>query len=127
ARLLGRDGEARAVDQVLGLARLQLEGVRQVGRAGGRKVLSRQGRQVEAGPAGLKVQLAVAAGGELDLGAVGQLADDVVERVRRRRGRRRCRDRRLGLLNDGQVHVRGGQAELPVRRLQQDVRQDGNG
>ena len=127
ARLLGGDGEAGAVDDALEVGRRELEAVRQVALGHGREVGRRQALQGEARAAGANGQ-AVAVGGalELDLGAVGQLAHDLVERMRRRRRRSGLGGRRLDLLGDGEVHVGGGEAQPPLLRRDQDIGQDGD-
>ena len=91
ARLLGGDGELRPVDQPLQRRGSRAEDVREV--AGGEvgKVGLRQALQAEARPARVhRHGVAVLAGLEHDLGAVRQLAHDVVEHVRRNRGRARA-------------------------------------
>ena len=61
---------------------------------------------------------------ELDLRAVRQLADDLVERMGRRRGRAGLGRIRLDRLGDGEVHVGRRQAEPALLGGDQDVGQD---
>src|SRR3546814_11397336 len=62
-----------------------------------------------------------AAGLDLHLGAFGQLAHDVVEGVRRSRGRPGLADRRRDPVDHRQVHVGGGQRKRLAVRLDQHV------
>ena len=63
---------------------------------------------------------------QLDLGTVAQLADNIVERMRRRGRPAVARDQSFGALDDFQVHVRGTQAEPAPLGLQEDVGEDRN-
>ena len=127
-RLLGRDGEAGAVDQRLEVAAGDRELVRQRAAARRREIVLRQGLQRKARPAGAQHDLAaVAAALDQHLSAFGQLAHDVVQRVGGRGGGAGLRHRRRDALDDGQVHVGGGEAEAAVAGLEQDVGEDRNG
>ena len=88
ARLLGRDRELGLVDQPLEVGGGEREAVRHL--AGGEigKIALRQGLQREARAPGADRQHGAVAGGlEHDLRALRQLAHDLVEHVRRHRGR----------------------------------------
>ena len=88
ARFFGRDGEAGLVDDLAERRGGQLEAGRQLALGDHREIVARQRRQVEARAAGIDLHLALG-GGQLDLAAFGQLADDVEEGVRGNRGRAR--------------------------------------
>ena len=88
ARLLARDGEARLLDDLAKRRGGQLEAGRQLALGDHREIVARQRREVEARAAGNDLHLALG-GGQLDLAALGQLADDVEEGVRRNRRRAR--------------------------------------
>ncbi|MFK4607304.1 hypothetical protein ABIF57_006756 [Bradyrhizobium diazoefficiens] len=114
ARLLGRDRELGAVDQPLDVLGGERERMRHV--AGGqiREVILRQRLEREARAAGADRQHgAVAVGLEHDLGAVRQLAHDVVEHVRRHGGGAGSR----GFRGQGFRHL-----EVEVGRLQRQFR-----
>ena len=106
----------------------QAELVRQAARGHRGKVLDRQHHQLGGVAAGPQRKLRVAAGMvEFDLGAVRQLADDLIQR----RGRRGAGAVAGGcgghILHDGDFHVGGGQRQLAVPHGDHDVRQDGDG
>ena len=127
AGLLVGDRKPGAVDDALEVGRRELEAVRQVALGHRRKVGGRQALQGEARPAGPDHQRAAVGGGlELDLRAVRQLADDLVEGMRGRRGRARLGRTRLHRFGDGEVHVGRRQAEASLLRGDQDIRQDGD-
>ena len=86
ARLFARDGEARLVDDLAKRRRRKLEARRKLAFGNHREIVARQRREVEAGAAGRELHLAFG-GVQLDLAALGQLADDVEQGVRRN-GRR---------------------------------------
>ena len=87
AGLLGRDRKAGAVDQGAQLAGGQREMMRQFAGRHHRVVLRRQAGEGEGRAARAQHHLVAPAHRlQLDLGAFAQLADDVVERVRRRGG-----------------------------------------
>jgi hypothetical protein len=128
ARLLGGNGETRAVDQVAQLARLQREGMRQIGLPGRGKVLARQGRKREHRAPRLDLDLTAVAGARnFDLGALGQLADDIVEHMYRRRGRARLADLGRDRIDDGQIHVGRGQRQPPRAGVDQNVGENRDG
>ena len=127
ARLLVGDGEARAVDDALEVGRRDLEAVRQVALVHRREVGRRQALQGEARAAGADGEaVAVARGLELDLGAVGQLAHDLVEGVGGRGGGAGLGGVRVDRFGDGEVHVGRGEAEAALLGGDQHVRQDGD-
>ena len=64
---------------------------------------------------------------ELELGAVRQLADDVVEHMGGNRRGAGPGDLRRDAFDDLEVEVGGGQPQPPIACLQQHVGQDGNG
>ena len=85
--LFGRDRESGAVDQPAELGRRQRKIVRQLAACHQRIILGRQTGEGKGRSAGAQNHgAAFAAGLDLDLGALAQLADDVVERMRRRGG-----------------------------------------
>ena len=88
ARLFGRNGELRLLDQALERHRVEPEDVREGTGRQLREIRLRQALQAEAGAArGDRHGVAVLVGLQHHLGAVGELAHDVVEQVRRdRRG-----------------------------------------
>ena len=64
---------------------------------------------------------------QLDLGALGQLPHDVVERVDGGGGGAGLADRGLDRVDDGDVHVGRGQGQAPLLGADQHVRQDRDG
>jgi hypothetical protein len=125
ARLLGADGEARLVDQPLQVGDGQREAVRQRILGHHREILARQAGQHEARASRAQRQpLVGAAVLQFDLRALGQLADDVVERVGGGGDRAGGGDVRRHGLHHRQVEVGRRQVEAAVRRLEQHVRQD---
>ena len=128
ARLFGRDRELRLFDEALQRRRFEPEDVRE--RAGGelREVRLRQALQAEARAArDHRHRVAVLVGLQHHLGAVGQLADDVVEQMRRHR--RRAGPLDLGRRRLGHFEVEVGRLHLEACavRGQQHVGQDRNG
>jgi hypothetical protein len=128
AGLLGRDREAGAIDQLLELGRGQGEAVLETLVAHGRELVGRQAGQIERGAPAAQGDLAAArAALDAHARALGQLAHDIVQRVRRRSGRARLRDLGLGRLDHREIEIGRGQAKRAVPRLEPDVRQDRNG
>ena len=84
ARLLGRDREARLLDDLAERRCGQLEARRQLALGDHREIVARERRKIEARAAGDDLHLAFR-GGELDLAALGKLADDVEQGVGRDR------------------------------------------
>ena len=128
AGFLVRDRKPRAVDDALEVGRRNLEAVRQIALVHRREVGRRQALQAEARAAGADGEAVAVGGGlELDLGAVGQLADDLVERMGR--GGRGAGLGGAGLdgLGDCEVHVGRCQAQPALLGGDQHVRQDGDG
>ena len=123
AGLLGRDGEPCRVDHVARIGRRQHEGVLHVADADRRKILDRQRRQPEIGAAGTDARMAVS-DRDVNLGALGKLADDVIEKMGGHRGRPCRADRAFDLRGDVHVHVGRRHGQLAVGRLQNDVGQD---
>ena len=127
AGLLAGDGEAGLVDDLAERLGRKLEPGRELALGDHREIVARQGRQVEARAAGDDLHLAVG-GGELDLAALGQLADDVEEGVGAERGRAGLADLCGDAFIDLQVEVGRHQAERAVlARLDQHVGQDRDG
>ena len=123
ARLFVGDGELRAFDQFAQRRRRNRE---TMGEGAGLEV-GRQARQVEARAAGGHQQLLGAFVLEPDLGAIRELADDFVERVRGHRGGAGLADHGRHAFGHLDVEVGGAQVELAVRGLQQHVGEDGVG
>jgi hypothetical protein len=125
ARLFGRDRKARLVDEAAEFGWLDLEArLEAVGRHRG-KIAGRQDRQVQARFAGGDEEARIVAGNiELYGRAIGQLADEVIEIIRRRRrlaaalhfGRRR-----FGNLD---VEIGSREAQAVALRGQKHVGQD---
>jgi hypothetical protein len=110
------------------MAKRVREGVRQIGLPDRREILARQGREREHRAPRLDLDLAAVAGArQLDLGALGKLADDVVEHVHRRRGRARLADFGRHRVDDGQIHVGRSQRQPPFSGLDQDVGENRDG
>ena len=129
ARLLRADGEARAVYEAAKRVRGQLEAVRQRARGHARKVVGGQRDEARRVPPGAQRQGCIPAGlVKLDLGALAQLAYDLVERGRGRRGRAvRGGLDRGDLLDDGDLHVGGREGELAVVDADERVGEDRDG
>ena len=90
-----------------------------------REVLARQARQREPRPPRAQRQAVVGlAELELDLGSVRQLADDVIERVGRRRGGAAGADLRRHLSHHRKVEVGGGEMERAGFGVEADVGED---
>jgi len=125
---LRRDGEAGLVDQPDQVVDVHRH---RAGEALGRhhrEVAGRQHRQVEARAAGGHGQTGVLAReAQRDVSAFRQLADDLVEGVRRRRDLARLVDLGHGLVDDLHVQVSGGEGQAVAVGRQEHVRQDGNG
>ncbi len=128
AGLLGRDGEARLLDQALQVRRRQREAVAEIVDAERREIVRGQRLERElrrAGGDGKPSLLAVAV--ELDIGSFGQLAHDVVEHMRRYRGGAFALGLARHRLDQLHVEIGGGQLQLVLGRADQDVGQDGDG
>ncbi len=124
ARLFGRDGEAGLVDDLAKGRGGKLEAGRQVALGDHREIVARQGREVEAGAAGIDLHLALG-GVQLDLAALGKLAGDVEQGVGGDGGRARLGDVGLDRLDDLEVEVGRHQPEAAaLGRLDQDVGED---
>ena len=93
------------------------------------EIFPRQAGQFEARGAGRDRQPSAFAGQQfgLDLGAVGKLAHDVVEHVRRRRGRTVAQHVGGQRLDNLDIQVGRGELELALARLDQDIGQDRDG
>ena len=101
---------------------------RQVALGDHREIVARQRRQGEPGAAGIDLHPPLG-GDQLDLAALGQLADDVEQGVGRHGGRARLGDIGLDRLVDLQVEIGRHQPEaaaLALLGLDQHVRQDRN-
>ena len=128
ARLLGADGEARAVDQAAQHLRRQVEPMRQRARGHRGEILGRQHHEAGGIASRPQRKLRVAARMvELHLRPVGQLADDFVQGRGRRRAGTVARGAGRHVLDDGDLHVGGGQRQLAVAHGEHDVGQDRNG
>ena len=128
ARLLGRDRKPRAVDQAAQFGGRQCEMMRQLAGRHDRIILRRQAGEREGRtPRAQHHLVALADRLQFDLGAVAQLADDVVQRMRRHGGAPFALDTPRHALDDLQIHVGGAQRQLSARlRAQQDIGQNGN-
>ena len=114
-RLFGGDGEPGLFDQALQLVRRDLKSMRQLAVGHRREVLAGEAREREGGAARSEVEATVfAAEIEAHLAAVGQLADDVVERMCRHGGAAGFGDLGRGDLDDGEVQIGGRQLQLAV-------------
>ncbi|KAF0120219.1 MAG: hypothetical protein FD148_3590 [Methylocystaceae bacterium] len=128
ARLFGRDGELRLFDETLQIRRGQRELVAEVAGGDVGKVTLRQTRQIEPRTPRTQRQLSgVARRLQRDLRALRQFAHDVIERMRRQRGRAGLGDLRRGLLGNLQIEIGGLERQRAVLGGQQHVRQDRNG
>ena len=118
-RLFGRDGEAGLVDQPLQIVGRQAEAMGQGARRHLREILFRQAGQLEAHRAGGDRQPPAFAGEQfgLHLRAVGQLAHDVVEHMRGRRGRAVAQHVGRDGFDDLDVQIGGGELQLALGRL----------
>ena len=128
ARLLGRDRELGLVDQPLEIGGGELERMRHL--AGGEigEVAFRQGLQGEARATGAQRQHGAVAGAlDDDLRALGQLAHDLVEHVRRHGGGAARRDLGGDAVGDFEIEVGGLQAELALVGLDQHVGENRDG
>jgi hypothetical protein len=93
-----------------------------------REILGRQCCEREARASRAQGDLALVARGlEADLAAVGQLAHDVVERMRRHRRGARLADLARNGLDDREVHVGRGERDLFLAGVEQHVREDRDG
>ena len=129
ARLLRADGEARAVHQLAQLAGRQGEAVRQLALGHGREILHRQDGEIGVEAAGAQLQGGIAAGVvQLDLGALGQLADDLIEGRGRGGGAAGAADLDpRHVLDHRDLHVGRGQLQAVVLHRDEDVGEDGDG
>lgn len=128
ARFLGRDGEPGAVDQFGDGARGQFETRRQIALDDHREIVARQGRQREAAAPGL-YRHPVFGRLEADLAAIGQLAGDVEQEMRRDRDRARVLDAcGVHMLDHLEIEIGRHDLEGVVAiGLDQDVGEDGDG
>ncbi len=93
-----------------------------------REIRRRQGGELEIGTPRMQRQLPVAVNGfQGHLGAVGQLAHDIIKGVGRRRDRALSAYLRHHGFGYGQFHVRGGELDDAVAGFHQDIVQNGNG
>ncbi len=128
ASLFRADREPRAVDQPTQHLRRKIEPMRQCARRHGGKILCRQHDKAGRIATGTKRKLRIAAWVvELHLGALRQLANDLIQR-RSRCGARSIAGRaRWHVLNNGDFHIGGGERQLAVAHGEHDVGQDWNG
>ena len=129
ARLFGRDCKLRAVDHSLQVGRWQFETVRHLACGEIRKIAFWQSLQREArAPRADRQHRAIAVAFQDDLRAIGQLAHDVVEHMRRHRRRSRgsrdiCRQR----FRHFEIEVGRFQRELAGLGPEQHVPENWNG
>ena len=127
AGFLGRDRKLRAVDQPLHVGSGQRKRVRHLACGQVREIALRQGLQREARAAGADGEHGAVAGRlQHDLRSFRQLAHDVVQHVRRHRGRATVSDFRSQRLGDFEIEVGRFQAEAGIFRPQKHVAEDGN-
>ena len=124
ARLLVGDRELGALDQLAEGRRGEREFVAEGAGLEVGKTVGREAREVEPRAARGEQHLLAALGLEPDFGAVGELADDLVERVGGNRGGARRSDHRGDALGHLDVEVGGAQVERAVGRLEQHVGED---
>ena len=115
-----------AVDQRPELARRQREAVRQFALLMRREVLLGQAGEVEGRTAGAQHHAAGIFGLKFDLGPVGQLAHDVVQRMHRRRRGAIGGDIGCRFVGDPDIHIRGREFKLTAIGLDQHVGKNGN-
>ena len=128
ARLLGRDRELGLVDQAFEIGCRELERVRHLARREIGEIALRQRLQGKAGAAGADRQHGPVAGGlEHDLRALGELAHDLIEHVRRHRGRAAWAHLRRDGLRNLEIEVGRLEGELRFVRLDQHIRQNWDG
>ena len=128
ACLLGGDGEAGLLDEALQLRRRHGEGVAEIVDAQARKVVGGQRLQREARLTATDGEPSlVALPRNLDIGALRELAHDVVEHVGGHRGGAIASGARRHRLDDLHVEVGRGQLQLVIARGEMHVGQDGNG
>ena len=124
ARLLGGDGEPRLVNQALEIGGRQLKLNRQLAFADDRKILARQARQRELRASGAQAEpLPFAILRELDLSAVRQLAHDVVQHMRGRRGAAAALDLGRHAHAQRKIEICRGETETALGGYELDVRQ----
>ena len=109
AGLLGRHREPGTVDDVAQRIGGDGEGVRQLALAHRREILARQGGEGNPRtPAAHHQLVLLAAAGDLEFGALRQLANDIEQRLRGHRGRTGLGDGAGHPLDDGDIHVGRG-------------------
>jgi hypothetical protein len=126
-RLLGRDREAGLLDQPLQLLGVDVEGMAEIGRVERRKIGRRQHLELEAGlAAGQDHAPVFGLEFETDLRAVGELAHDIVQHMRR--NSRSALRRHLGGkgLDDLDIEIGRGQDEFAAPPLDPHIGQDGD-
>ena len=125
ARLLGRDGKARLVDQPLQVLGRELELLAHLARADVGEVFGGQRLQGKARLAsGQRQALLLAVLADVDLRAVGQLAHDIVQHVRRNGDGARRADVARHALDDLAFQIRRLELELGIARPQKHVGED---
>jgi hypothetical protein len=128
ARLLGGNGEAGGIDEGFQFLGRDFEGMGELACGEVGEVLRRQRLEHEARAPGHHRQAAfVRPLHQFELGAVGELAHDVIHHVGRHGGGAGLGDVGRNALDDLQVEVGGGQADGAGVGLNEDVGQDRNG
>ena len=125
AGLFIADGELGALDQLAQRGGRHGELMAEAARLEIGEAVGRQARQVKARAARGQHHVLAAIGFEAHFGAIGQLADDFIERMGRHRGGARGRDHggdRFGHLD---IKVGGAQLHLVIAGLEQHVGENG--
>ncbi len=125
ARLFGRDGKLRLVDELLEIAGHQRESMREIADVEGRKVAFRQRLKIEARAARPQQKLTVFSRRfERDLRAFRQFADDVEKHMSGERRGTRLADVGLDFLGHFEIEIGRLQNQSPRARLQQHIGQN---
>ena len=123
---LGGDRELHRVDQFLQLTGRKREAHRQIGFGDHREIIALQRRQAEPAAAGIHAH-AVTRNGEFNLRALGQLAHDIEQRVRRNRGGAVQIDRGGDIFHHLQIKIGRHQPQPIGARFDQHVGKDRDG
>ena len=120
ARLFGRDRKPCGIDHIADISRCDGEAARHVTGGNSGKIFNRQGWQTEIGPAGADHCMTVG-NIDLNLGAFGQLARDVIEQMRRNGGRASRANSAFCLRGNIHIHVGCGHRQHTAVGLQHDI------